>query len=76
MRIKRSIGVSATGSLLSLCMVGSGYAGNWLGDPVSDCKVWSETKTENEISLTWSGACHDGKATGEGVLVTYDANGL
>ncbi len=76
MRIKRFIGASATGSLLSLCMVGSGYAGNWLGDPVSDCKVWSETKTENEISLTWSGACHDDKATGEGVLVTYDANGL
>ena len=76
MRMRRLIEASVAGSLISVCLVGNGYAGDWLGDPVSDCKVWSENKSDKEITVTWAGACHDGKAAGEGVLVTHDENGL
>ena len=40
---------------------------SWLKDPITNCSVWgSDLRGDNLIS--WSGDCHDGKATGTGVL--------
>ena len=42
--------------------------GIWLRDPISGCGVWNSENEEN-VSISWSGGCQDGKASGSGVLV-------
>lgn len=41
--------------------------GEWIADPRSGCKVWSPNPQSSE-SISWSGECRDGLATGRGVL--------
>lgn len=42
--------------------------GIWVKDPISGCEVWNSENEEN-VSISWSGGCQDGKASGSGVLV-------
>ncbi|MEH6478132.1 MAG: hypothetical protein V7727_20735 [Sneathiella sp.] len=39
-------------------------------DNIPDCRVWNELPEPNEFA-TWSGACRDGHAEGEGVLAWH-----
>jgi len=39
----------------------------WSIDPKTKCRVWNEEPVPND-SFTWSGACKDGLADGQGVL--------
>jgi hypothetical protein len=41
--------------------------GVWLEDPVTGCQVWN-AKPKGKESISWSGGCKDGKASGYGVL--------
>lgn len=51
-------------------------AGGWMEDAVSGCTIWSSDAPRPEEGLSWTGACHDGKASGRGVLVWWDEKGL
>ena len=42
--------------------------GVWLKDPITGCGVWNSDPRGNE-TISWSGECQDGKASGYGVLV-------
>lgn len=42
--------------------------GVWLKDPITGCGVWNSAPKGNE-TISWSGECNDGKASGYGVLV-------
>ncbi|MGB5237421.1 MAG: hypothetical protein WBN59_07265, partial [Flavobacteriaceae bacterium] len=42
--------------------------GVFLQDPISGCEVWNSAPQGNE-TISWSGECQDGKASGYGVLV-------
>ena len=42
--------------------------GVWLKDPITGCGVWNSAPQGDE-TISWSGACQDGKASGYGVLV-------
>ena len=42
--------------------------GAWLKDPITGCGVWNSDPRGNE-TISWSGECQDGKASGYGVLV-------
>jgi len=56
--------IAATLALLTQAAVAADAA--WITD-ANGCKVWDEKPTPNETA-TWSGACLDGYASGEGVL--------
>lgn len=43
-------------------------ADSWIKDPITDCAVWSDKPAGARV-VSWSGACVDGKASGEGALV-------
>ena len=61
---------------LYLVEVPTEAAGGWIKDRVSDCAVWSTDKPRPEEGVSWTGACIDGKASGQGVLVWWDEKGL
>ena len=42
----------------------------WIADPKTGCKVWDQSPLPKE-TITWSGACRDGLATGRGVVQWY-----
>ncbi|MGB5431142.1 hypothetical protein, partial [Eudoraea sp.] len=42
--------------------------GVWLKDPITGCGIWNSDPRGNE-TISWSGECQDGKASGYGVLV-------
>ena len=42
-------------------------AGGWIRDAATGCAVWSDDASP-EVSVTWTGPCIDGKASGEGTL--------
>jgi hypothetical protein len=50
--------------------------GFWVTDAISGCAIWSAEAEKPGDGASWSGACSDGKATGAGVLVWWDAGGL
>lgn len=58
--------------ILCLLLVASSnvLAGQWLADKGTGCKVWNENPVRGE-SLTWSGACTNGKANGQGIMQFY-----
>jgi hypothetical protein len=56
---------SATLLLASLSMAWAASA-NWLADPKTGCRIWNAAPLPNE-SVTWSGGCLGGMATGIGV---------
>lgn len=45
------------------------WAGEWIFDQ-NNCKLWNEEPTPGE-SITWSGGCIDGIASGNGMLVWF-----
>jgi len=51
-------------------------AGEWIEDPISACKVWSDEASNGTDVVSWSGECEDGKATGHGVLAWFADGGL
>lgn len=42
-------------------------SGGWVKDRNSGCKVWF-SHPRSSMTITWSGACRDGKANGKGIL--------
>ena len=46
---------------------GAGFAGDWIADTKTGCKVWNPNPTAGEAAA-WTGACKDGFADGRGVL--------
>lgn len=54
---------------LALCAATSAMATEgMLKDPITGCGVWTDD-TKVARSVSWSGACADGKASGNGILV-------
>ena len=51
-------------------------SGGWIKDDLTNCAVWSTDKPSDDEAVSWSGACVDGKASGRGVLVWWDDDGL
>ncbi len=47
----------------------------WLADANTRCKVWDAYRMPNE-SVTWSGACQNGTAQGQGVLKWFRDGGF
>lgn len=45
-------------------------AGEWIVDNSSGCKVWNPKPEPNE-SISWSGKCNEGTASGQGILQWY-----
>jgi len=66
----------AVGGLVFCCLPGMVNADNWVTDPTTDCQVWSYGDTTDGEIVTWSGSCSQKKATGRGVLVVHDKDGL
>ena len=57
--------------LFCLCLIATScYAGEWIVDTATGCKVWNENPAPNE-SISWSGKCEGGTANGQGVLHWY-----
>ena len=50
-------------------------ADNWFKDTLSGCEVFL-AENEGTKNVAWSGDCVDGKASGKGVLVVMDGEGL
>ena len=48
------------------------YAGEWLVDGDSDCKIWSPDPFGPTETITYTSECVDGKAHGKGSLTVYD----
>jgi hypothetical protein len=48
----------------------SAFAGEWIADDRTQCRVWNSNPGPNE-SIKWSGSCSDGKASGKGILQWY-----
>ena len=46
--------------------------GEWLADKKNGCQVWIPDSLLSNVSISWSGACKDGKADGKGTLKTYE----
>ena len=51
-------------------------AGEWVSDPISGCKVWSDDPTDDSDVVSWSGECEEEKASGHGVLAWFSEGGL
>jgi len=60
----------ASAVLAAAFAVPAGASESWVQDPVTGCSVWTPSAEEGEI-VSWSGACADGKAEGQGVLVWF-----
>ena len=61
---------------LALCAAaGAVAAETWLKDPITECGIWSDDDKVARV-VSWSGACGDGKATGEGVLMVMSEGKL
>lgn len=51
-------------------------AGFWLNDPITKCAIWSVEKPTADEQASWTGACHQGKAEGNGSLLFWDNDGI
>ena len=67
MRIRNQL-VTVGVLMAGLTVSGGAQADTWLEDAVSGCKVWIDQPPAENI-VSWSGACADDKASGDGVLV-------
>jgi hypothetical protein len=75
MNINVAVQIAAVWAAL-LVVPGISHAELWLKDPTSGCAIWSDSlETDREVPI-WSGSCVDGKASGLGVLVVHDKEGL
>ena len=75
MRI-RTLAVTLATAVMSIGMVANSHADNWLEDPTTGCAVWSDSDAVSKEVPTWSESCIDDKASGAGVLVVHDKEGL
>lgn len=57
-------------SILLLCSVCAFAGGEWIADAKTGCKVWNANPSPSE-SISWSGACANGNATGSGTVQWY-----
>ena len=64
------------GTAVVVFLAGTVHAETWPKDPITDCQVWSADDGGAKEVITWSGSCENGKATGSGVLVVHDKDGL
>lgn len=64
------------GTAVMVFLAGTVHAETWLKDPITDCQAWSPNDGSAKEVITWSGSCENGKATGSGVLVVHDKDGL
>ena len=64
------------GTAVMVFLAGTVHAETWLKDPITDCQVWYPDDGSAKEVITWSGSCENGKATGSGVLVVHDKDGL
>lgn len=48
------------------------YAGEWIVDGDSDCKIWSPDPIGSTETITYTSRCVAGKAHGKGSLTVYD----
>jgi len=75
MRIKPLV-LTLTVGAMSIGMAGHSHAEIWLEDPTTGCEILSDgDKTDKQVAI-WSGSCNDGKASGLGVMVVHDKDGL
>lgn len=74
--MSRKIALALVASAALGALIQPAAAGEWLKDPVSGCQIWSSDDSSAGGTVTWSGACHDGKAAGRGVGVWVDKKGL
>lgn len=59
--------------LLCLCLASTSvYAGEWITDQSTGCKVWDEFPEPGK-SISWSGKCEGGMANGQEILKLYHA---
>ncbi len=52
---------------VSILLTFGAYAGDWIADTKTGCKVWNPRPAPGE-TVTWAGACKDGLAEGKGAL--------
>ena len=59
--------------IFCLCLIATScYAGEWIVDTTTGCKVWFEhAAPDPNKSISWSGKCEGGIANGQGVLRIY-----
>lgn len=60
--------------LLAFYWATAATAGDWITDEKSECKAWNKYPAPNE-TISWSGACLNGFASGDGTLKFF-ANGI
>jgi hypothetical protein len=58
---------AALASALLFGLTGAGFAGDWIADAKTGCKVWNPHPMAGETA-NWAGACKDGFVDGRGVL--------
>ena len=75
MNIKRAMAAVAFVVLATQAMAQPGNSAmpDWITVTNQPCKVWNPNPVPNE-SVTWSGACTDGLASGQGTL-RWEVNG-
>lgn len=64
------------GAAVVVFLAGTVHAETWPKDPTTDCQVWSVDDGSAKEVISWTGSCEKGKATGTGVLVVFDKDGL
>jgi hypothetical protein len=76
--MRSSCAAVALSGLLCLSAAPDAWAeeGLWMADAISGCQVWSTDKPQPAEAVSWAGACMDGKASGWGVLIFWDQQGL
>ncbi len=62
------------GFAISLLLTCGAFAGDWIADAKSGCKVWNPRPAPGE-TVTWLGSCKDGLAEGKGVLEWHQGGG-
>jgi len=75
MKIKPLVSTIAAGAM-SIGMAGHSHADTWLKDPTTGCEISSASDESAKQVAVWSGSCTEGKASGLGVMVVHDKDGL
>lgn len=72
MVLKSHFPVKAALALYCLCLPCPLLA-EWFNDPETGCAVWGE-HSQPIVTVSWSGECVDGKASGKGVMEVFIDN--
>jgi hypothetical protein len=73
MRAKAKTLAGLTVGTLMIVLTPSAFAGEWMADAKTGCKVWDAVPEPGE-TVTWSGPCENGYTSGTGTL-TWFKNG-